>query len=89
LTAGADADTGFEGDVVAVFADDFDATVHAVDVEMSADEREGGGAEFADLLGAGEETGDDAAVVGVVAAGVRGKGLGVEIGCGAERGGRA
>jgi len=80
LAGGADADAGFEGDVLAVFADDFDAAVLAVDAEMSADEGEGGGAEFAGLLAAVEETGDYAVVVGVVAAGVGGEGLGVECG---------
>ena len=77
LAAGAGGDAGFEGDVLAVFADDFDAAVHAFDVEVSADEGEGGGTEFAGLLCAAEEAGDGAAVVAIVAAWVRGEGLGV------------
>src|SRR5882757_2536462 len=51
-------DAGFEGDVLTVCADDFDATVLGVNVEVSADEGEGGGAEFAGLLGTAEQAGD-------------------------------
>jgi hypothetical protein len=82
LAAGAGGDAGFEGDILAVFADDFDAAVLAVDVEVPADEREGGGAEFAGLLGATEEAGDGAAIVAAVVAGVGGEVLGVERGGG-------
>jgi len=77
LAAGAGAYAGFEGDVLAVFTDDFDAAVHAVDVEVSVDEGEGGGADFAGLL-AVEPAGEGAAVVFVGVAGVGGEVLGAE-----------
>ena len=80
LAAGVDAHAGFEGDVLAVFADDFDAAVLGVYVEVPVDEGEGGGADFAGLLVATEKTGDGAAIVTVVVTGVRGEGLGVQRG---------
>ena len=68
LAASTDADLGFEGDVVAVLADDLDASVCAIDVEVSVNEGEGGGTDFAGLL-AVEPVGDHAAMV-LVGAGV-------------------
>ena len=77
LATGVGADTGFEGDVVAVLADDFDAAVHAVDVDATVDEGESGGADFAGLL-AIEPLGEGAAVVTVGGAGMGGEVLGGE-----------
>jgi hypothetical protein len=84
--AGACGYMGFEGDVLTIFADDVDAAVLAVDVKMSVDEGNGGGADFADLLGTAEPVKDAAIVIVAVVARVGGEGLGVERG-GSEQGG--